>query len=73
MERLRIVVAILVATIWAAVVIVAFAIAPDNPSMVTLATVVTPVMLSVVGGLFAGPLLNARRRSNGNGRAPNGH
>jgi predicted MFS family arabinose efflux permease len=67
MDRLRIAIAILVAVIWAAVVITAFAIAPTNPQMVTLATIVTPVMLSVVAGLFAAPVLNARRRRNGNG------
>lgn len=67
MDRLRIAIGVLVSIIWAAVVIVAFAIAPQNPNMITLATVVTPVMLAVVGGLFATPLLNARRRRNGNG------
>jgi spore maturation protein SpmA len=73
MEKLRIAIAIIVTMIWATVVVVAFAIAPENPQMVTLATIVTPVMLSVVGGLFAAPLLNARRRGNGNGNGRNGH
>jgi drug/metabolite transporter (DMT)-like permease len=66
-ELLKMVVVVVVLLVWAAVVITAFAISPENPQLVTLATIVTPVMLAVVGALFA-DLLPSRNQRNRNGR-----
>jgi hypothetical protein len=56
--RLRIAVALTVTIVWATAVVMAFAV---NPDLITLVTVVTPVMLAVVGWLYADEVLRRRR------------
>jgi len=59
LNHVRIGVAIVVTVVWAMGCVVAFLV---NPDLVGLATVITPVMLAVVGWLFAQEILD---RSNG--------
>lgn len=64
MDRLLVVVAVIVTLVWAAVVVVAFAARPIDPNAITLATIVTPVMLAMVGGIVT----IVTRRMNGKAR-----
>ena len=48
--------------IWGTVVILVFTSRPVDPQLLTLLTIITPVMLLPCGWLFTGPILNARRR-----------
>jgi hypothetical protein len=57
---LRYAVAVVVTLVWAAAVVTAFAF---NPDLITLVTVVTPVMLAVVGWLYADEVLRRRRHA----------
>ena len=66
MFRLQLGIAVAITVVWAGVVIAAVS-TPANPGLVTLATLVTPVMLLPAGWLFAAPVLRQRRITNGNG------
>lgn len=66
MGRLRIVVALVVTVVWATGCVTALLFNPDAAGIVT---VITPVMLAVVGWLFAQELLVRRKNGNGNGHA----
>ena len=59
-NRVSLAVAVLITLVWASACVWAFAV---DPEMVQLVTVITPVMLTATGYLFAQPLLEARRRS----------
>jgi hypothetical protein len=57
--KLQIATAVAIVAVWASVVIAAVS-NPGTPELVTLATVVTPVMLLPAGWLFAAPLIRGR-------------
>lgn len=65
MDRLRIAVALVVTLVWAFGCVVAFVV---DQALSGLAIAITPVMLSVVGWLFAQEILS-RRRNGKNGNA----
>lgn len=67
MDRLLVVIATVVTLVWAAVVTVAFLHRPIDPNLITLSTVVTPVMLALITGLIAviTKRMNGRRKING--------
>ena len=65
MDRLRVGAAVFIGIIWGTAVVLVFASRPVDPQLLTLLTIITPVMLLPCGWLFAGPVLNSRRRRNG--------
>jgi hypothetical protein len=73
LDRVLIAIAAVVTLVWATVVVVAFTHrGPDGAvdgQLVSLATIVTPVMLALVGGLVA----IVTRRVNGRHKPPNGN
>lgn len=66
MFKLQIATAVAITVVWVGVVYAAVK-SPEYPELVTLATLVTPVMLLPAGWLFAAPVLRSRRA---NGRRP---
>lgn len=60
MDRLRVSVALVIVIVWAFVVVYA---AVRNPELTTLVTVITPVMIGVVGWLYADAVLRSKPRS----------
>ena len=62
MQRLAIAIAIVVTAVWALGATLAFLNSADNPQLVTLVTIITPVVGIIVGGLFAPAILDRGKR-----------
>lgn len=62
MFRLQIATAVAITVVWVGVVYAAVT-NPAHPELITLATLVTPVMLLPAGWLFAAPVISQRRAS----------
>jgi hypothetical protein len=60
-DRLRIAGAVFIGLLWGTCVILVFTSRPADPQLLTLLTIITPVMLLPCGWLFTGPILNRRR------------
>lgn len=62
MYRLQIGAAVFIGLIWGTVTVLVLTSRPVDPQLLTLLTIITPVMLLPCGWLFAWPILNRKRR-----------